>query len=53
MRIAAAALAGVVLAFLISFGVVRVVTTSSTGPGLQAAVQLRHPVTGGPAGLAC
>lgn len=28
MRIAAAALAGVVLAFLVSFGVVRVVTTS-------------------------
>jgi hypothetical protein len=32
MRIAAAALAGVVLAFLISFGVVRVVTTSAQDP---------------------
>lgn len=32
MRIAAAALAGVVLAFLISFGVVRVVTTSGQHP---------------------
>jgi hypothetical protein len=32
MRIAAAALAGVVLAFLISFGVVRVVTTSQQDP---------------------
>lgn len=35
MRIAAAAVVGVVLAFLISFGVVRVVTTAEREPVSQ------------------